>query len=155
MFRATLFPSSGADDLVVFFRCGVVSWPCRQSDPVRCLCVHWEVRSTTYKEKLIRRNKYNTKWHLVELLFYIELRCTVNHTSNLVWTFSLTGVSGRSLLNSLAKLMNIWFDLIFNPRQMQCKYFDIHTLTYLKSLPCPFPRVTNRTRISLLFVLWL
>jgi len=35
----------------------------------------------TYKEQLIRRNKYNTKWHLVGFLFHIELRCTVNHTS--------------------------------------------------------------------------
>jgi len=26
--------------------------------------------------------KYNTKWHLVGFLFHIELRCTVNHTSN-------------------------------------------------------------------------
>ena len=36
----------------------------------------------TYKEQLIRRNKYNTKWHLVGFLFNIELRCTINHTSN-------------------------------------------------------------------------
>ena len=36
----------------------------------------------TYKEQLIRRNKYNSKWHLVGFLFHIELRCTVNHTSN-------------------------------------------------------------------------
>ena len=35
----------------------------------------------SYKEQLIRRNKYNTKWHLVGFLFHIELRCTVNHTS--------------------------------------------------------------------------
>jgi len=45
MFRATLCPSSGADDLVVFFTCGVVPWLCRQSDPAGWLCVHWEVRS--------------------------------------------------------------------------------------------------------------
>jgi len=31
---------------------------------------------------LYRRNKYNTKWHLVGFLLHIELRCTVNHTSN-------------------------------------------------------------------------
>jgi len=37
----------------------------------------------TYKKQLIRRNKYNTKWHLVGFLFHIELRCTVNHTSSL------------------------------------------------------------------------
>ena len=37
----------------------------------------------TYKEQLIRRNKYNTKWHLVGFLFHIELRCHVNHISNL------------------------------------------------------------------------
>jgi len=36
----------------------------------------------TCKEQLIRRNKYNTKWHLVGFLFHIELRCTVYHTSN-------------------------------------------------------------------------
>jgi len=47
MFRATLCPSSGAEDLVVFFTCGLVPWLCRQSDPVSWLCVHWEVRSTT------------------------------------------------------------------------------------------------------------
>jgi len=48
MFRATLCPSSGTDDLVVFFAaCGVVPWLCRLSDPVGWLCVHWEVRSTT------------------------------------------------------------------------------------------------------------
>jgi len=47
VFRATLCPSSGADNLVVFFACGVVLWLCRRSDPVSCLCVHWEVRSTT------------------------------------------------------------------------------------------------------------
>jgi len=39
MFRATLRPSLGADDLVVFFAaCGVVPWLCRQSDPVGWLC---------------------------------------------------------------------------------------------------------------------
>jgi len=46
MFRATLCPFSGADDLVVFLPRGVVPWLCRQSDPVGWLCVHWEVRST-------------------------------------------------------------------------------------------------------------
>ena len=46
MFRAILCPSSGADDLVVFFSCDVVPWLCRQSDPVGWLCVHREVRST-------------------------------------------------------------------------------------------------------------
>jgi len=47
MFRATLCPSSGADDLVVYFSaCGVVPWLCRRSDPVGWLCVHWGVRST-------------------------------------------------------------------------------------------------------------
>jgi len=34
MFRVTLCPSSGADDLVVFFTCGAVQWLCRQSDSV-------------------------------------------------------------------------------------------------------------------------
>jgi len=28
----------------------------------------------TYKEQIIRRNKYNTKWHLVGFLFHIEIR---------------------------------------------------------------------------------
>jgi len=43
--------------------------------------------------KLQRRNKYNTKWHLVGFLFHIELRCTVNHTSNSkVNVFSQTDV---------------------------------------------------------------
>jgi len=26
----------------------------------------------TYKEQLIRRNKYNTKWHLVGFLFHVD-----------------------------------------------------------------------------------
>ena len=90
-------------------------WLCRQSDPVSCLCVHWEVRSittrekiplsrqllkigtrwpetcwATYKEQLIRRNKYNTKWHLVGFLFHIELWCTVNYTSNVLSCLSMT-----------------------------------------------------------------
>jgi len=43
----------------------------------------------TYKEQFIRRNKYNTKWHLVGFLFHIELRCTVNHTSNLIFYLHL------------------------------------------------------------------
>ena len=48
MFRATMCPSSGADDLVVFsLTCGVVPWLCRQLDPVSCSCVRWKVRSTT------------------------------------------------------------------------------------------------------------
>ena len=47
MFRATLCPSSGADDLVVFFRCVAEPWLRRQSDPVGCLSVHWEALSTT------------------------------------------------------------------------------------------------------------
>ena len=34
IFRATLCPSSGADNLVVFFRCVAEPWLCRQSDPV-------------------------------------------------------------------------------------------------------------------------
>ena len=38
MFRATLCPSSGADDLVVFFRCVAEPWLCRQSDPA-CLSI--------------------------------------------------------------------------------------------------------------------
>ena len=45
MFRATLCPSSGADDLMVFLPRGVVPWLCRQSDQVGWLCVHWEVYS--------------------------------------------------------------------------------------------------------------
>ena len=51
MFRATLRPSSGADDLVVFFKCVAVPWLCRQSDPVGCLSVHWEALSTTLSAK--------------------------------------------------------------------------------------------------------
>ena len=37
-----------------FFTCGVVPWLCRQSDPSGWLCVHWEVRSTNYKEQLLQ-----------------------------------------------------------------------------------------------------
>jgi len=47
MFRATLCPSSGADDLEVFMRCVAEPWLCRQSDPVGCLSVHWEALNTT------------------------------------------------------------------------------------------------------------
>jgi len=43
----------------------------------------------TYKEQLLRRNKYNTKWHLVGFLFHIELRCTVNHTSKCIRIFKV------------------------------------------------------------------
>ena len=37
------------------------------------------------------RNKYNTKWHLVGFLFHIELRCTVNHTSNQLLVGGISG----------------------------------------------------------------
>ena len=48
MFRATLCPSSGADDSVVLSPCVVqCRGCCRLSEPVGWLCVHWEVRSTT------------------------------------------------------------------------------------------------------------
>ena len=47
MFRATLCPSSGADDLGVSIRCVAEPWLCRQSDPVGCLSVHWEALNTT------------------------------------------------------------------------------------------------------------
>ena len=47
MFRATLCPSSGTDDLEVFIRCVAEPWLCRQSDPVGCLSVHWEVLSAS------------------------------------------------------------------------------------------------------------
>ena len=47
MFRATLCPSSGADDLEVFIRCVAEPWLCRQSDPVGWLSVHWEALNTT------------------------------------------------------------------------------------------------------------
>ena len=47
MFGATMCPSPGADNLVVFsLPCGVVPWLCRQLDPVSCTCVCWKVRST-------------------------------------------------------------------------------------------------------------
>ena len=66
MFRATLCPSSGADDLVVFIRCVAEPWLCRQADPVGCFSVHWEALSTT-------NCQYITKWHLVGLLFHIVI----------------------------------------------------------------------------------
>ena len=47
MFRVTLCPSSGADDLEVFIRCVAEPCLCRQSDPVGCLSVHWEALNTT------------------------------------------------------------------------------------------------------------
>jgi len=46
MFRTTLCPSSGANDLEVFIRCVAEPWLCRQSDPVGCLSVHWEALNT-------------------------------------------------------------------------------------------------------------
>ena len=52
MFRSTLCPSSGADDLVVFFRCVADPWLCRQSHPVGCLSVHWEALSTSNQQDL-------------------------------------------------------------------------------------------------------
>ena len=45
-FRATLCPSSGADDLEVFIRCVAQPWLCRQLDSVSCLSVHWEALNT-------------------------------------------------------------------------------------------------------------
>ena len=60
----------------------------------------------TYKEQLIRRNKYNTKWHLVGFLFHIvtvDWRCAgeldhsnVLHYAYSNWTFILD-VSTRNL----------------------------------------------------------
>jgi len=47
MFRATMCPFSGADDLVLFsLTCGLMPWLCRQLDPVSRSCVRWKVRST-------------------------------------------------------------------------------------------------------------
>ena len=60
MFRATLCPSSGADDLEVFIRCVAEPWLCRQSDTVGCLSVHWEALNTSV-EQPIKGNKHNTK----------------------------------------------------------------------------------------------
>ena len=53
MFRATLYSSSGADDLEVFIRCVAGTWLCRQSDPVGCLSVHWEA---------LKLLKMGTRW---------------------------------------------------------------------------------------------
>jgi len=67
MFRATLCPSSGADDLEVFIGC-VAERGCvgSQIRLVACLSI----------------GKHLTqKWHLVGLFIHTELRCTVNHTS--------------------------------------------------------------------------
>ena len=47
MFRVTLCPSSGADGLVVFFRCVAEPWLRRQSDPVGCLSAHWADKQPT------------------------------------------------------------------------------------------------------------
>jgi len=84
----------------------------RLSEPVSSrYCVHWGVRSTTscathqhvaitlHSRQLLKMDtllpetcwassigviKDNTKWHLVSFLFHTELRCTVNHTSDLL-----------------------------------------------------------------------
>ena len=61
MFRATLCPSSGADDLVVFFRCVAVPWLCRQSDPVGCLSVHWEALNTTEEMNVFQSKNFTWK----------------------------------------------------------------------------------------------
>jgi len=107
MFRATLCPSSGADDLVVFFHVwcsGCVGsatyfpmdtqvanriwlptqprhYTTREKIPLSRqllrMGTRWpETCWITYKEQLIRRNKYNTKWHLVGFLFHTVIRCT-------------------------------------------------------------------------------
>ena len=87
MFRATLCPSSGVDDLVVLFRCVAEPWLCRQSDSVGCLSVHWEALSTCAKcfpmdtrwpETCWANYKgdinISLKWHLVGLLIHIILK---------------------------------------------------------------------------------
>jgi len=61
MFRVTLCPSSGADDLVVFFRCVAVPWLCRQSDPVGCLSVHWEALNTTEEMNVFQSKNFTWK----------------------------------------------------------------------------------------------
>ena len=53
----------------------------------------WAQGGPKHVEQLIRRNKYNTKWHLIGFLFHIELWCTFNHKSNSVidlifWLFN-------------------------------------------------------------------
>jgi len=40
MFWATLFPSSGADDIVVFYRCVAEPWLCKQPTGSDCLHSH-------------------------------------------------------------------------------------------------------------------
>jgi len=72
-----------------FFTCGVVPWLCRiwlptqprhyttrekipLSRQLQKMGTRWrETCWATYKEQFIRRNKYNTKWHLVGFLFHI------------------------------------------------------------------------------------
>jgi len=100
MFRATLCPSSGTDDLVVFFHVYVARatylpmdtqaanriwlptqtqhYTTRKKIPlsrqILKMGTRWpETCWATYKEQLIRRNKYNTKWHLVGFLFHTKV----------------------------------------------------------------------------------
>jgi len=80
MFRATLCPSSGADDLVVFCRL----WCSSKNTTKSSAPEDGHKVAQNMLRNLQRRNKYeyNTKWHLVGFLFNIELRCTVSHTSD-------------------------------------------------------------------------
>ena len=139
MFRATLCPSSGADDLVVFFHvwCSASSYATHfpmDTQPANRIWLptqprHYTTREkiplsrqllkmgtrwpetcwATYQEQLIRRNKYNTKWHLVGFLFHTELRCTVNHTSNWIQIriYTIWGIQ-FSAQSSLEQLLNTY-----------------------------------------------
>ena len=80
MFRATLCPSSGADDLEVFIRCVAEPWLCRQSDPVGCLSVHWEAPNCKYElncEYCNIRNKAPWWWSDKIEISRIVLKCFV------------------------------------------------------------------------------
>ena len=135
MFRATLCSSSGADDLVVFFKYVVVvlsasQWTDKQ--PTRSDCLHsygsaTHLKNTTKSSapedghkvarnvlsNLSRRNKY-TKWHLVGLLIHTELRCTVNHTSKWLLTLKETRIYGRKMI-ILRKIRIIPYVIVLRP----------------------------------------
>ena len=77
MFRATMCPSSGADDCVMFSpRVGIVPW-------LQEGCRDWLVGSASIDEFVAQ---------LVGFHIHTELRCTVNHTSDM-YSSSAKGMS--------------------------------------------------------------
>ena len=52
----------------------------------------------TYKEQLTRRNKFNTKWHLVGFLFHIDTYITLPQVFKICWNCKYIVFSSRFVL---------------------------------------------------------